>query len=84
MTQGSLQRPQLRQVRAVVHGEPHQETRPDAIAAEAELEGWRRNDVRFFAHRVDMLERQLNAAPGSWAWPWWPAWAPPPRWRCRN
>jgi hypothetical protein len=27
---------------------------------DAELDGWRHNDVRFFAHRVDVLERQLR------------------------
>ena len=40
--------------------EPEQAAAPDVIAADQELEGWRRNDVRFFAHQVDVLERRLR------------------------
>ena len=60
MIHGSLQHPQLRQVRAVAPEQPEQAAVPDVNAAEQELEGWRRNDVRFFAHQVELLERRLR------------------------
>lgn len=60
MTHGILQPPQVRHIRAVAPVQRDRDALPDQNAVEAELDGWRRNDARFFAHRVDVLERQLR------------------------
>jgi hypothetical protein len=50
----------LRPVRIIAPAEFHRETASDQVTANAELEGWRHNDTRYFAGRVDELERQLR------------------------
>ena len=60
MATGNPQALQRRPVRMIAPAELHRGTVPDQVTADAELEGWRHNDTRYFAGRVDELERQLR------------------------
>jgi hypothetical protein len=60
MADGSLQHPHIRHLRPITTAEFQHEAVPTQVTLDAELDGWRHNDVRFFAHRVDVLERQLR------------------------
>ena len=60
MATGNPQALQRRPVRVIAPAELHHGTVPDQVTVDAELDGWRRNDTRYFAGRVDELERQLR------------------------